>query len=162
MNKTGARVWVLRVIAFALAMAAAVPTSAVGARFFPLVRHSIQLSLLPVVPGASLMTDSCATILINELPRYCERIFTLATPDPSISSDYSNAIKGMGWEQESYYVGTGYDWDSRRTMKIECTVFRSFTWGVNEHMVLAVLDDQWFRLMGGTSSGFCNPSSKFR
>ncbi len=156
------QVWALRVIALVAALAAAVPVSSVSARFFPLVRRSIQIGMLPQHPGSLLVFNSCATIHINKMPPYCERVYSLPTPDPALGSDYPEAIAKMGWQVVSRYSGTGYDWYARKPMNIECYVYRTNVWGVDEPLVLAVLDNQWYRIMGGSNVDYCNRISKTR
>ncbi len=111
------QVWALPVIALVAALAA-------------LCRSVGQCALLSAgaplhsnwdaAPRRSLLAfNSCATIHINKMPPYCERVYSLPTPEPALGSDYPEAIAKMGWQVVSRYSGTGYDWYARKPMKIE-------------------------------------------
>lgn len=154
------RLWALRVMALLAALVVSVPAGTVSARFFPLVRRSIQMSLLPQHPSSTLVYDSCARIQMNVLPPYCERVFNLPVPNPALAGELSSAIRDAGWEITAHYSGKGYDWYARKPMNMDCYVYHSNVWGINESLVLAVLGDQWYRIMGGGNPGYCNRYSK--
>jgi hypothetical protein len=136
------------------------PAGEVSARFFPLVRRSIQLGMLPQLPSAYLAFNSCDVLRINQLPPYCERAYSLPAPNPSAVEDYPNQIAQMGWEMIYHTSGRGYDWYARRTMQLECYVFRTWLWGANDMMVLVILDQQSLRVLGGGNINYCNRISR--
>jgi len=152
--------WMLRMAAAIVAITAWLPAGAVSAEFFPLVRRSIQLGMLPQLPAAYLTFDSCSVLRINKLPAYCERAYSLLTPNPGAVKAYPDDIARTGWEMIYHTSAQGYDWYARRTMQLECYVFRTWLWGVNETIVLAILDQQSVRVLGGGNINYCNRISR--
>lgn len=136
------------------------PAGQVSAQFFPLLRRSVQLGMLPQYAGASLIFDTCAVIQISRMPPYCERVYVLPKPDPRVTTDYPEQIARAGWEQIYYKSGIGFNWHARREIWLDCYVFRTFVWGINETIVLAVLDKQSVRVMTGGDINYCNRISR--
>lgn len=150
----------LRAVAIVGVLLAGWPAGQASAEFFPLVRRAIQLDMLPELPGAYLTFDSCGVLRLNQLPAYCERAYSLLAPNPGAMKNYPDQIGGMGWEVIYHTSAQGYDWYARRTMQLECYVFRTWVWGVNETIALAILDQQSLRVLGGGNINYCNRISR--
>lgn len=155
-----ARQAMFRWVAVAVVLLAWWPAGQVSRQFFPLLRRSVQLGMLPQYAGAALIADTCAIIHIRRMPPYCERVYALPKPDPRVTVDYPEQITRNGWEQVYYKSGLGFDWYTARQMKLDCYVFRTFVWGLNETIVLVVLDHQSMRVMTGGDINYCNRISK--
>lgn len=151
---------VMRWVAVAAVLLAWMPAGQVSGQFFPLMRRSVQLSMLPQYAGVTLIADTCAVIQINRMPPYCERVYTLPKPDPLVTVEYPAQIARAGWEQVYYKSGLGFDWYTAKQMDLDCYVFRTFVWGINETIVLVVLDHQSMRVMSGGDINYCNRISK--
>jgi hypothetical protein len=108
----------------------------------------------------SIPVASCGVLQLNHLPAYCERAYSLLAPNPVAMKNYPDQIAGMGWEVIYHTSAQGYDWYARRTMQLECYVFRTWVWGVNETIVLAILDQQSLRVLGGGNINYCNRISR--
>lgn len=131
------------------------PVGAISAHFFQLVRSSIQIGMLPRHPSTSVFFDSCATLRMNKMPRFCERIYKLSAPDPTLSTAYSEQIAQSGWELVSHRTAKSYDGHVRRVISLDCFVFRTWIWGVNEMLTVAILDQGTIFLAGGNDMGYC-------
>jgi hypothetical protein len=132
------------------------PAGTVSARFFPLVRRSIQLGMLPRHSASALFFDSCATLRMNRMPEFCERIYKLRTPDPDLSTTYPEQITQSGWELVNHRTAKSYDGHVRRVITLDCFVFRTWLWGINEMLIVAILDQRVIFLAASNNTGYCS------
>ncbi len=153
--QTGAWSTVLRLLILAAVVAASLPAAVVSTRFFPLVRRAIQIGLLPEYPAATLMHDSCARVRINRLPPLCERVYKLRTPDPALAVNYTDQLVRAGWRIAQHTSSYTYNWYARRVVNVECFGLRTWLWGLNESLVVAVYDQRVIFVAGSDDLGYC-------
>lgn len=154
-TQTGAWSIALRLFILGAVVAASFPAAAVSTRFFPLVRRAIQISLLPEYPAATLMHDTCAKVRINRMPEFCERVYKLRTPDPALAANYTDQLVRVGWRITKHTTSYTYNWYARRVVNVECFGLRTWLWGVNESLVVAVYDQRVIFLAGSDDLSYC-------
>lgn len=148
-------VMVLRCVAIIAAVVLWLPAGAVSIRFFPLVRRSVQLGMLPQYPAATLMLDSCATLRLNRMPEFCERVYKLRAPDPALATVYPEQVMRSGWQLVERRSAKSYDWYARRIIEMDCLAFRTWLWGINEMLIVAIFDQRVIFLAGSDNIGYC-------
>lgn len=145
----------LRLLILIAVVGASLPAVSVSMRFFPLVRRAIQMSFLPQYPAATLMHDTCAKVRINRMPQFCERVYKLRTPDPSLAVNYTDQLVRAGWHITKHQSSSTYNWYARRAVNVECFGLRTWLWGVNESLVVAVYDQRVIFLAGSDDLSYC-------
>ncbi|MCS7054847.1 MAG: hypothetical protein NZM18_01535 [Thermoflexales bacterium] len=145
----------LRLLALVAVVAASLPVVSVSMRFFPLVRRAVQIGLLPQHPTATLMHDTCARVRINHMPEFCERVYTLRAPDPALAFDYTARLVRAGWRITHHGSLHSYNSHVRRAVKIECFGLRTWLWGLNESLIVAVYDQRVIFVAGSDDLSYC-------
>lgn len=145
----------LRIGVVIAACLASLPAGVVSARFFPLMRRAIQIGSLPQYPAATLMHDSCATLRINRMPEFCERVYKLRTPDPALATTYTEQLTQAGWQIVEHRTAQAYDWYARRIVGLECYALRTWVWGLNESLIVAVFDQRAIFIAGSDDINYC-------
>ncbi|MCS6848856.1 MAG: hypothetical protein RMN52_14215 [Anaerolineae bacterium] len=155
LTQTGALAIALRLFILVAVVAASLPAASVSMRFFPLVRRAIQIGLLPEYPAATLMHDTCAKVRINRMPEFCERVYKLRTPDPSLAANYTDQLVRAGWRVVKHQSSYTYNWYARRVVNVECFGLRTWLWGLNESLVVAVYDQRVIFVAGSDDLSYC-------
>jgi hypothetical protein len=101
------------------------------------------------------MHDSCATLRMNKMPEFCERIYKLGAPDPALTTIFPEQVAQSGWQLVEHRTAKGYDWHVRRTIDLECFAFRTWIWGINEMLIVAIFDQRIIFLAGSDSINYC-------
>lgn len=154
---TPAGVWpiALRLLVLVAVLAASIPAVNVSMRFFPLVRRAIQISLLPQYPTATLLHDTCAKVRINRMPEFCERGYRLHAPDPALSANYTDLLIRAGWHIAQRRSAHAYNWYVRRAVSVECFSMRTWLWGLNESLIVAIYDQRLIFVAGSDDPSYC-------
>jgi hypothetical protein len=72
-----------------------------------------------------------------------------------VVSDYPDKIAQAGWELIHRRTRPGFDQVSGRPLRIDCYIFRTRVWGLDETLGLAILNWQSFRMRSGATMEFC-------